>query len=178
MASRPETRRLFFALWPGPETRARLERAAACVPRKLGKPVAVEKLHLTLAFLGSVDAETQACAEDVASAVRRPAFELVLDDIGHFRRSQVVWLGSGRVPEALAGLVADLAAGLEACGIAPERRPYRPHLTLARKVRRFPGCELSQPVTWPVHEFCLVWSRTLPEGAVYEVLRTWSLQAP
>ncbi len=57
----------------------------------------------------------------------------------------------------------------------PERRPYRAHLTLARKVGKAPRSQAIEAIQWPVNEFCLVQSRTLPTGAEYAVLRTWPL---
>ena len=49
--------RLFFALWPDEPARGRLAPLAAEVAAQAsGKPVPIAKLHLTLAFLGEVDA--------------------------------------------------------------------------------------------------------------------------
>lgn len=170
-----ETQRLFFALWPDAVARDRLQALGEHIPRSQGKPVPVDKLHLTLAFLGAVDGETRRCAEGVADGIGVPPFRLALDWLGHFPRPRVVWVGTNTPPPALLALVEGLAEGLERCGIPREHRPFRAHLTLARKVRRFSGTGTVEPVTWPVNEFSLVRSRTLPQGAVYEVLRRWPL---
>ncbi len=175
--------RLFLALWPD----AALREAIVAVTRDYlpihaGRRVAPAKLHLTLAFLGSVDAGQQACVEAAAAAVAdsKPAsFVLQLDRIGFWRRPQVLWLGASQTPPALSELVARLNAALPACGYQPESRPYAAHMTLMRKLRRGPpASRLSVPVDWPVHDFALVASRTLPEGASYTVLTRWPLAEP
>src|SRR5690606_10650260 len=48
--------RVFYALWPDEETRASLARATRHAVRRCGgRPIRRENLHITLAFLGSVD---------------------------------------------------------------------------------------------------------------------------
>ncbi len=52
--------RLFYALWPDDAARAQLAQAAAALNVHDGQRVRDENLHLTLVFLGAVDAECQA----------------------------------------------------------------------------------------------------------------------
>lgn len=175
--------RLFLALWPDPSLRVAIVAATRdYLPVHAGRRVAPANLHLTLAFLGSVDAGQQACIEAAAAAVadNRPAsFALRLDCLGFWPRPQVLWLGASQTPPALSELVARLNAALPACGYQPESRPYVAHMTLMRKLRRGPPAScLSAPVDWPVHDFVLVVSRTLPEGASYTVLARWPLAGP
>lgn len=171
-----ERQRLFFALWPDPEVRVRLQRLTRGLQPQRGRPVAADKLHVTLAFLGSVDGAIRECLEHAADGVRRAPFSLHLDRLGHWSRPQVLWLGCSETPPELLGLVADLAAAMRSCDREPETRPYHAHLTLARKVRRVRLPEAVEPVDWPVERFVLVQSDTLPEGAVYQVLRSWLLR--
>lgn len=170
--------RLFFALWPEPGLQERLHRLGGAAVRKGdGRRVAAEKLHLTLCFLGGVDGGTRRCLEGQAGTVQAPPFTLVLDRLGYFPRPRVVWLGASAVPEPLPSLVQQLRDGQRRCGLEPERRPFQAHLTLARKARRGPAVNEMEPLVWPVERFALVASRTLPEGAQYEVLREWPLVA-
>ncbi|RMD80458.1 MAG: RNA 2',3'-cyclic phosphodiesterase, partial [Gammaproteobacteria bacterium] len=183
-AAAPPRRRLFFALWPGEREREELARWQEAAGRLLGRsgarPVPVANLHLTLLFAGAVDGPTRDCLELAAEGLRPPGpFGLVLDRLGHFARPQVLWLG-GEGPAPLLELVAGLREAAAGCGLEPEARPFAVHLTLFRKVRRLPpalGRPLPglAPVRWPVRDFVLVASRTLPEGARYEVLRRWPL---
>jgi len=68
------------------------------------------------------------------------------------------WIGG------LYGFPTDMcAAGVG--GFEPDRRSFRAHLTLARKVRRELPASVVEPVTWPATELSLVESTTLPSGS-------------
>ncbi|ADE14288.1 2'-5' RNA ligase [Nitrosococcus halophilus Nc 4] len=170
-----ETQRLFFALWPEQALQESLARIARQVLGKQGKRVRPENLHLTLVFLGSMTAQQRACAEAVADTIVGSPFTLQLEQIGHWPRPRVVWCAAEETPEPLIELVKQLNQGLTACGYQPETRPYRAHMTLARKVAgRFPTTRVA-PLVWQVDHFCLVQSVTHPSGVQYQVLRTWPL---
>lgn len=170
-----DKQRLFFALWPEQGVRAHL--AAVLSPAALeGRPVRGDNLHLTLVFLGSVDQETRGCIERAASEVACAPFELVFDTSGYFPRPQVVWIAPSQPPAKLGVLVQVLRDALAPCGLPLEQRPYRPHLTLARKVRRRPALPSITPITWPVDGFSLVESRSHPGGVHYVPLRSWELR--
>jgi 2'-5' RNA ligase len=166
-------RRVFFALWPDGQTRARLARATKdAVSRSGGRPIGKDRFHVTVAFLGNL---TPAGLE-IASAVPPVAvgaFALVLDTVGVFAASRTLWLGAQSVPPALLELERLLWEGLTAKGFGREERIYRPHVTLARRAREVD--ETVGPVEWPVGELALV--ESLPDGrnVHYEPLRTWAL---
>lgn len=173
-----DTQRLFFALWPELEFARHLYGIAGKKMRGEGRRVVPENIHLTLAFLGSVDASFRQCAEQAASGVRTAAFVLPLEQVGCWSRSGILWAGPVRTPEPLLQLVQVLNAGLAGCGYEPETRPYAAHLTLARKVRRCHQGHPIEPLEWEVRRFCLVESHTHSEGARYEILRAWELSPP
>jgi len=162
---------VFFALWPDDATRTRIVRASKEAVRRCGgRPVAKDRLHVTVAFLGGL---TPAGLEIAAAVppIGVGAFALTLDRIGTF--DATLWLGMRSVPTALAELERRLWAALEAQGFVRERRIYRPHMTLARRAR--PVDVEVDAVDWPVSELALV--ESLPDGrnVHYEVLRTWPL---
>ena len=195
--SRNKPQRLFFALWPDETLRQRLadhiksllnppfSSLSQDLPREVqgvrGRPVPTDNLHITLAFLGDVDIDQQACIERMATEVVEELacgpFELALDHIGHWSRSRVLWLGSAETPETLVRLADRLADGARECGLSMDTRPYRAHLTLMRKVARAPKQLPVEPLTWPVSGFVLVRSVPVPQGVNYEVLREWPLRA-
>ena len=171
-----ETRRLFFALWPSAELQQECYRRASRVVREGGgRPVAAANLHLTLAFPGSVDAETCVCLEAIAAAISLPPFTLNLDHAGYWPRPRVSWLGISETPPVLRELARRLNDGMAQCGLEPEQRPFAAHLTVARKALRGPQQPAVEPLLWMVADFVLVESLTLPEGAQYRVIRRWSL---
>jgi RNA 2',3'-cyclic 3'-phosphodiesterase len=168
-----DSRRVFFALWPDVETRARLARATKdAVRRSGGRPIAKDRLHVTVAFLGNL---TPAGFE-IASAVPPisvGAFTLVLDTIGAFLSSRTLWLGSRSVPPGLIELERGLWEALAAKGFIREERIYRPHVTLARRARAVE--EEIDSIEWRVTELALV--ESLPDGrnVHYEPLRSWPI---
>lgn len=170
------TQRLFFALWPNESLRDRLH---ALTPRALapgsGRHVRRDNLHITLVFLGSVDLKTRECVENVASALDCESFTLSLDELGYWPKPRILWVGASRLPEQLRRLVETLNEQLIACGPNPEKRPYRAHMTLARKVKKHPRADAIAPIDWHVDHFVLVESHTRPNGVSYQVLRSWAL---
>jgi len=168
--------RLFFALWPDPETAGRLARRCADLAGNQGRQLAAPLLHLTLVYMGMASTEKQSCYCRVAEAIRGHAFSLQLNLVGHFPRPQVLWLGPSQIPPALADLQRSLVGELAGrCGYVPESRPFAPHITVWRKVRSFTSSSLIAETTWPVSEFVLAASRTLNTGAEYTVLQRWPL---
>jgi len=109
---------------------------------KSGRPtsvrwVAPESIHLTLKFLGNIVVEsardiTQAMAE---AAQGIPPFRLEVKDLGVFpnlKRVQVAWVGVHGEIDKLSQFQQRLDSNLSRLGFAPERRPFTPHLTIAR----------------------------------------------
>ncbi len=161
--------------------------------------------HLTLKFLGDVPEAQLPELRAALAAVPLQAFTLCAGGGGVFPPAaatgkappRVLWAGlaqGGEACEALAGLLEQALAPL---GYAPERRPFSPHLTLARMRvpsrndrRRTPPpaptpnawaalLEHLASLAWPevrVDRFVL-WKSTLsPGGSVYEPLAEFLAQ--
>lgn len=127
-----------------------------------------ERLHLTLHFLGAVPRE-RVPALRAALALPFAPFALTLS-------RPALWAGGiavlepALIPPALADLRAALGAALLHVGLAAEARPWRPHLTLARRAAgATPPARCAAPC-WRVSSFALVESR-LPAG--YTVLQRY-----
>lgn len=134
-----ESYRLFIAADLPPQIRAelsdiqtRLRRAE--LPVSWVAPVA---MHLTLRFLGETSA---ALIPDLERAMQdalapQSAIKLQLNGVGAFPNAQrptVVWAGVGGATATLQRIQARIEAALGDLGIAPEPKPFRPHLTLGR----------------------------------------------
>ncbi|MFO0687944.1 MAG: RNA 2',3'-cyclic phosphodiesterase [Myxococcota bacterium] len=94
-------------------------------------------LHVTLAFLGELEAERLAALDGIVAAVAatHASIDAEVGGLGAFPRSEsarVLWLGFGAENPALLGLVADLHARLRTAGHSLESRPWSGHVTLAR----------------------------------------------
>ena len=170
-----ERQRLFFALWPDEGVRRQLAGYFALLEGCGGRLVAVENLHITLAFLGSVDGGTRQCLEQAADKIVTPPFTLQLDQLGFWRRPQVVWLGAEDTPAPLHALAAAMKRAMVSCDLEPDERPFQAHMTLMRKARRPPIRTSVDTLSWHIEDFALVLSDTRSGGVHYEVLRRWPL---
>jgi 2'-5' RNA ligase len=135
-------------------------------------------LHLTLRFLGPLGPEqldrVELAAQSVADLSPAP---LCIDRLGHFSRAGVLWAGPTVPSAGLLRLVARLDAALGTQGLPPDARPFRAHITLARKVRHPPPLVWGRPVPWLAGELVLAAGRA---GQVprYLVRRSWALSGP
>jgi 2'-5' RNA ligase len=94
-------------------------------------------LHLTLAFLGEIDAAATAraaAALAMTATAAAKSWTVGWGNAGAFpsdARARVLWLGLAE-PELTIGIQRLLAAELGAGNLPVDDRPFRPHLTLAR----------------------------------------------
>jgi 2'-5' RNA ligase len=173
MNERPATQRLFFALWPDAAVRRQIQACLQVLPKTDGRTIREADLHITLVFLGARRAEERERAEHIADRITVEPFEMQLDTLGFWPKPQVIWLGMRTVPGALRALAACLAEDLRGAGFELDTRPFAPHMTIRRKVRKAPAQATFDAVRWAASSFALVESRTLPTGAEYHVLRHW-----
>jgi 2'-5' RNA ligase len=99
-------------------------------------------LHLTLKFLGEVDASHMGpIASCMTATVQRyHPFSVTLCGVGvfpHESSPRVLWVGIEDETECLRQLQQTLEAELAQIGYLPDDRPFTPHLTLAR-LKRIP----------------------------------------
>jgi 2'-5' RNA ligase len=168
--------RLFFAFWPDDQLAGRLGRIAGwCVHDAGGRKVPTRNLHLTLLFLGEVTATQQEALEETASRLAIPPLTLTLGQVEFWPRAKILCLtGDDDPPDpGLLELVDTLRRSAKIQGLRVEDRPYRPHVTLARKVSRLAEPPRLEPVTWALEGLCLV--ESVPERGRYRyrVLREW-----
>ena len=133
-------------------------------------------LHMTLVFLGRVPPEQLPCVRSVAASIVAEPFNLELSEINYWKRPRIIWCGSDRTPDPLQQLVHDLQRGLTQCGFEPEKRTYKPHVTLARKVRPTSAQLLDEPIVWRPREFVLAGSHSGPKPPRYQVLERWDFR--
>jgi 2'-5' RNA ligase len=169
-----ERLRLFFALWPDDRVRAKLAAFARAVFECTGgRVMRPEGLHITLAFLGDVEAARVEALLRVAASVPVRPFDWRLDEAGFWKHNRIGWVGASAVPPPLADLVADLRGALKAGGFAFDGKPFVPHVTLVRKgtpPRELPALA---PIPWRVTRFVLVKSVLAGAGSRYEIAGSW-----
>lgn len=167
------TRRLFFALWPDERVRRGIIERRELLEPVSRKRVPDHNLHLTLLFLGDQPVQRLDEFEAAAGAVAGTCCELRLERFGWFPGARVLWLG-GTAPAAMQRFQSELQRQIGQLGVALDGRPFRPHVTLFRKVGRRPDLPEPPPLAWPVRDFALI--ESIP-GRPYQVLRTWCLES-
>lgn len=177
--------RLFVALRPPPAIRERLFDAMDGVPGARWQDD--EQLHLTLRFIGEVERHT---GDDLVAAlgqVHAPIPIVQLAGVGRFaHRGRTDTLWAGVTPhDGLTALHCKVDAACVRAGLAPERRAFMPHVTLARLPRSVgagTGIDgwlaataglASQPFALP--HLVLYQSHLGRDGAQYEPVMRWPL---
>lgn len=192
--AKPESARVFFALWPDEHCASRLCTVARdFAARRGGQAMHKETLHLTLAFVGEVSeaclpeliALGRAVAQSMALPEWPPADErdaglILMNALGYWENRGILWAGSERFAQHPCVLADRLGASLIANGYAITPRPFVPHVTLVRRVTTPPqadelGALKDSPIAWPYHDFVLLRSRRGYHGPAYERLGCWRL---
>ena len=150
------------------------------------RAVAPEGAHLTLKFLGTVDAGRipglQAALSALGPAVA--PFAVELRGVGGFpdlQAPRALWAGVSSGVDDLSALAHRVDEACAARGFPRERRPFSPHLTVARlrdsattEDRRRAGAVLAAAdyagAAFTVDAFRLIKSTLTPSGPVYETL--------
>jgi 2'-5' RNA ligase len=154
-----EAERVFVALWPSPGVRARLGEIADALVQGTSpaRRVAHANFHLTLAFIGTLGRKRIA---DLAARLSRCSvseFDWSVDRVGYFDRARVVWAG-GPENDALHALADRVRELLDSAGVAYDRKPFVPHITLLRDVRHWTSTLTSivPAIAWTCREPTLV----------------------
>lgn len=156
----PEDARWFIALRPPPAARRALhaagERLAAL---RGGRVVPQDRLHLTLAFIGTAP---RALAPVLSAAVGAlpPPGSLRLDRVGSFD-GRLLWIAPSSLPGWLSAESDAIRVALDRLGVSFDRKAFRPHVTLVRDARPTKPDEL----------------RTLSAGSDPVEVPSWSLHA-
>lgn len=169
--------RVFFALWPPLVVAQALHGRATTLRAQVGgRVMALETLHLTLAFLGDVPRHRLADLLKIgANFGHSSGFSLNLDQLGYWPHNHILWAAPGRQPPALGRLVTALAQALREDGFGIEKRAFRPHLTLLRHAHPKAALPALAVPAWPVDELVLVASSLMTSGPRYQLLGRWPL---
>lgn len=150
-----KTQRMFLAIWPDELCKNAITDLVKQIDWPAGASVyAPQDWHMTLHFLGSVEANHIIDLESAVDVTMSPV-TVTLDQLWHWHRGLVV-LAASVVPEELIELHACLGQRLKAIGLKAEEGAYRPHLTLARKVREVRLPDRIQHIQLATNRFALV----------------------
>jgi 2'-5' RNA ligase len=175
--------RLFAALPVPDDVAAVLARRQQGLPRARWSPL--ENLHITLRFFGEVQETVAADLDAALATLSMDAFEVSLQGVGSFgdgERMRAVWAGVAD-SEPLHRLAARCETAARRCGLKPESRTFRPHVTLAylrhspeaRVAAWVQGHYLLKSPPWRARAFGLYSSWRSEDGSRYELERTYPL---
>ena len=138
-----------------------------------------EQMHLTLSFLGSVEAGEEELLRQALAGVQVAAFFLPIKGVGVFGGAHptVVWAGVGQGHPHLFALHKRIQDAVLHAGLEADLSPFHPHITIARAkgvsreallpfLRRHAEEELG---LWKVTGFALFSSLLRPEGATHSI---------
>lgn len=187
--------RLFVACEVPDEVKEALGETIEGLRKKSGPAVRwikPEGIHVTLKFLGEVPAKKLPAVKLAIqeAVVGHSPFELEFSNIGTFGGREglrIMWVGIAGDVLRLEALVRAVNAALAVVGFEPERRPFRPHLTLGRvrdeigtrhraEIEVAVGKTDVPGVNWRTSQVSLMRSKMGPGGASYEVLATFPLR--
>lgn len=151
------------------------------------------KVHLTLKFLGNVPVDR---IQEITAALKEACvglspFIMDVSGLGCFpttNNPRVVWVGVQEETGRLKRLQERVEESLAVLGFKPERKPFRPHLTLGRVrkgahvgARRIIGGIVSTTSVgdlgqMEVREISFMKSKLLPSGAQYSRLEKIALE--
>ena len=178
------TDRLFFALLPDADAAAQLAQCSQRLRSQLGltgRPIATERLHITLHFVsdsvGLPPGMVAALSAAVAS-IAAPPFDITLDRAKSFcrkpRNRPFVLVPRQDIP-ALNALQRSLAAAMTQARLGQHAESqFRPHLTLLYDDRCV-TVRAIETIAWTAREFVLVHS--LIGRARHIELARWPLRA-
>lgn len=187
----PDGLRLFVAITLSDDQKAAIAKACAILHNSgtSVRWVAKENYHLTLKFLGSVEAERlEAVCQVISDSVSIPAFPLQFKGFGGFPNTdvpRVVWVGVEGDTRQLQILAAGLESGLEPLGFQPESK-FSPHLTVGRikfpkrddDLKRALAAGTDIITQCRVTSISLMKSDLSPEGPRYSELEHYHLFVP
>lgn len=190
-----ETARLFVACEVPIDIQASIADVITSLKTHAGSDVRwvrPEGIHVTLKFLGEVPLKKLPAVKLAVqeAVVGHSPFELELSNIGLFGGREglrIMWVGIAGDVLRLEALVRAVNAALKVVGFEPDRRPFRPHLTLGRvkdevgtrrraEIEVAVGKTVVPPVSWRTAHVSLMRTRIGPGGASYDLLATFPLR--
>ena len=142
--------------------------------------VPATNLHMTLRFLGLIDAETELQLEQQISLMDKPKFNLTLDKLAHWTKPKILCLTGENEDPALSTLAKNCSALASQLNLYEDKNPFTPHITLARKAKHLPE---NMPTSVSIKPFVLTpttihlfHSQSTVDGVKYQILRSWNLE--
>ena len=167
------------------QSAALAEQVAPLVTRLKAQRVPAENFHTTLCFVGAVEEKKLDVLLSAVAAGSGPAGNAALRFTRVLAQARCDLRNSRRSAAAAPArvLAERLAEVTIAAGFTPDVKPFRAHLTLARKVQaaHAAACEwphaLAPSLTVQCDRFALMQSQRGETGSIYSVVNSWALDS-
>lgn len=176
-------KRLFFALDISEHDKAVIAKWRAqhlTSSYQQSKTIPQDNFHITLAFLGLVDNSQQNRLITNMTQLRQQAelsgsLPLTLNQIGLFKKPQVLYIANTELPKALVTLHAQVNHLAYEEQLPIEERTYLPHISLFRKAKNL-AINLSNPsIQIDTSSFSLYQSMPHSNGVQYTPIASWPI---
>ncbi len=139
-----------------------------------GKPIAPERLHVSLLSFDPSDEEVQRIQAG-AGAFRFPPFELTFDVALSFRnrRATCPFVLTCEHKGSVHAFHAAVHAWFSEGGEKSKKPSFTPHMTLVWDQKMIPKYVLERPLSWTVRDFALI--RSHVGKSRYDILGRWPL---
>lgn len=169
--------RYFFALSPDANSRMQIQHIMKRLPDDPTlKLQTTANLHQTLLFLGELDQTQLNTLLENTSSISSPVIEMKFDHLTFWEEPKIFCLTSRLPSIALYQLVNRLQEIAARAGIKIDEKPYRPHITLARKARESIILPIA-PVRFKAEQLILMKSVSTEHGPQYQPVRQWPIVA-
>jgi RNA 2',3'-cyclic 3'-phosphodiesterase len=174
--------RLFFALQSTPEQNSALAAEVAPLIAQLGaQAVPAENFHATLCFVGAIEPARLDALRAAAASLRGRPVRLNFDALEYWETPKILCATTSRDSSSASELSIALGESVVAAGFSPDIKPFRAHLTLARKISAAQAATvpwplpLEPPTVMRADKFALMESRRNDAGSVYSAVDSWPL---
>lgn len=176
------TKRLFLALVLPDEAKARLNTWRNRNLYTLEQPpVPVDNYHVTLVYIGAVTQPQLIELRKQLGTVVADSFVLDINKTDYWPTPKVLHLMPTSIPPRLIDLQRKVNKATTQAGLPPETRPYRPHITLYRKIKPIQFEQLEQDglpepnTSIAINQFAIYESISSPNGVYYKKLDSYGL---
>lgn len=146
--------------------------------------VDADNLHLTLRFYGDISESQARDVTDLLETMGADAFNLTISGLGTFGTDPHSLYANVETNPALDSLARGCDRAARGAGLPPQKRPFKPHITLARlqyadpiKLARFLSLNANikfEPIF--IHRFALFSSKPRTGGGPYVVEELYPLR--
>jgi 2'-5' RNA ligase len=174
--------RLFFALQPTLAQNTVLTAyVAPLVAQVEARAVPAQNLHATLCFVGAIEEERLDALRAAAASIRGRPSRLRFDALEYWETPKILCATASRDSSEASELAIALGEAVVAAGFSPDIKPFRAHLTLARKIAAAQAATvplplpIEPPMVMRADKFLLMSSRREGDVSIYSAVDSWPL---